>query len=268
MHMRSGSATADVALQGGRLSSLVVGDLELLVTSGEKPTRWGSFPMVPWCGRLRDARLTFDGRCYEFPPTSPPHANHGFGHLQLWSEVESGERSVTIRTELGGAGTPGEAWPFGGHVEQRFELFDDRLVVAVEVHAGETPMPAMAGWHPWFRRELRRGAPAELSRIGGSVYAVGDDGIPTGDLVPVPAGPWDACFVDIGSDPVVRWPGALELTVSSTFDHWVIYTMPDHALCVEPESGAPNEPNRSPRVIVPGEPLVGSMTLAWRSDEG
>ncbi|MEZ5321844.1 MAG: hypothetical protein R2698_07200 [Microthrixaceae bacterium] len=223
--------------------------------------------MVPWCGRLRGGRLDFDGATYDFPLTSPPHANHGFAHLQPWTVVDADATAATIRTGLGGAGSPGAAWPFGGHVVQRFELSSNRLKVTVEVHAGERPMPAMAGWHPWFRRELGRGGPAELTVSGGSVYAVDEDAIPTGETEPVPPGPWDACFVGLDHDPTIRWPGVLTLSLSSTFDHWVVFTEPEHALCVEPESGAPDEPNRSPRVVLPGEPLVGSMTLAWRRED-
>lgn len=260
MELRLGTTTATIDLEGGRLASLRPGGVEVLVTEGERPTRWGSFPMVPWCGRLRDGRLTFDGETYDFPLTSPPHANHGFTHLQSWSAVSGGDGAMAvIRTELG------DPWPFGGHAVQRFDLDEDRLTVTLEVHAGHRPMPAMAGWHPWFRRDLGVGGPAELDvDLGGaSVYAVAEDGSTTGELVPVPDGPWDAAFVGLGSDPVVRWPGALELTISSSFDHWVIYTQPEHALCVEPESGAPNDLNRAPRIVAPEEPLVGSMTLSW-----
>ncbi|MEI2655357.1 MAG: hypothetical protein V9G12_25000 [Microthrixaceae bacterium] len=67
----------------------------------------------------------------------------------------------------------------------------------------------------------------------------------------------------LGADPIVRWAGALELTVSSSFDDWVIFTRPEHALCVEPESGAPNDINRVPHVVLPEQPLVGTMTLSW-----
>jgi len=255
MELASGPSSARIDLDGGRLASLRAGGVEVLVTSGPKPTRWGSFPMVPWCGRLRDGVLTFDGEEHSFPLTSPPHANHGFGHVQGWTEIGPG----TIRTELG------DPWPFGGHVVQRFTLADDRLTVEIEVHAADRPMPAMAGWHPWFARDLGVGGPAELvlALDGASIHEVDAEAIPTGRLVPVPDGPWDACFVGLGADPVIRWPGALELTLSSTFDHWVVFTEPEHALCVEPESGAPNEPNRSPRVVLPGQPLAGSMTLSW-----
>lgn len=254
MELRSSTATALIDEDGGRLASLVVDGLEIMVTEGDKPTRWGSFPMIPWCGRLPHGRLAFDGEEYHFPITSPPHANHGRTHLQRWETDGDG----VLRTELG------DPWPFAGHAIQRFELTDTSFTVTAEVHATDRPMPAMAGWHPWFRRSLGRGGDAELRFEAESIYAVDDEQIPTGELVPVPPGPWDACFVGLTDDPVIDWPGALTLTISSDFDHWVIYTQPEAALCVEPQSGPPNQFHLDPHVVRPGESLIGSMTLAWR----
>ena len=251
--LAAGEASALVDPDGGRLASLRVGGLELLVTEGSKPSRWGSFPMVPWCGRLAEGRLAFEGEVHQLPVTSPPHANHGRAFLQRWEVLEPG----LLRTELG------EPWPFGGHVLQRFELEEDALTVTLEVHAGERPMPAMAGWHPWFLRRLARGEPARLVFEAEEALVVDDRMIPTGEREPPPPRPWNTCFVGVTEGPRIEWPGALRLELSSTFDHWVVFTEPEHALCVEPQSGPPDEPNSAPRVVEPGAPLVGSYTFRW-----
>lgn len=256
MELQSERAVAEIDEAGGRLASLVIDGLEVLIAEGTKESRWGSFPMIPWCGRLPNGRLDFAGRTYDFPLNSPPHANHGRTHLQRWEPLDD----TSLWTELV------EPWPFGGHAVQRFELTDSHFRVTAEVHAGDRPMPAMAGWHPWFRRSLERGDPAELSFEAESVYSVDEALVPTGELEAVPPPPWNACFVGLSHDPVITWPGALSLTISSDFDHWVIFTEPDHALCVEPQSGPPNEFHLSPRILQPGEALIGAMTLGWTLD--
>ena len=255
-------ATATVSTDGGRLASLVVDGLELLITDGDRPSRWGMFPMIPWCGRLPFGRLHFQGIEYSMPINSAPHANHGRAFLQEWTVENAAPDRLTIETALV------EPWPFGGRAVQHFELSDSALVVTAEVHAGEVAMPAMAGWHPWFRRRLARngnevGGDAELQFTADAVYSVDDDLVPTGALEAVPPAPWNACFVGVSDGPRITWPAALSLHISSTFDRWVIFTEPDHALCVEPQSGPPAEFDLDPHVLQPGEVLAGSMTMRW-----
>lgn len=253
MQLTSTRATATIDLQGGRLASLVVDGLELLVTEGEKPTRWGSFPMVPWAGRLPFGKLEFGGVTYDFPITSPPHANHGTAMHAQWRTVGPGR----IETALA------PPWPFGGRVLQQFELSDEAFTVTMEVHADAQSMPALMGWHPWYRRQLDRGEPLELHFAAEQMYETDDEQIPTGRLVPVPEGPWDETFFQVTQTPILEWPGALTVAVTSSFDHWVVFTEPEHAVAIEPQSGAPNDVNRAPHVIEPGGQLGGWMRLTW-----
>ncbi len=257
MELSSSRAAARIDLQGGRLASLTIDGLEVLITEGDKASRWGSFPMVPWAGRLPFGKLDFDGESHNFPITSPPHANHGVGHLQRWEEAVSTSDSGTITTALA------DPWPFGGHATQHFVLTDTSLTVTITVTNDDRTMPALTGWHPWFRRQLDQGGPAQLAVEPSQAYALDDDMIPTGEMKPVPEPPWNETFVGLAAPAVIEWPGALLLEVSSTFDHWVIFTEPDHALCVEPQSGPPNQVNTDPFVVGPDNPLSGSMTLRW-----
>ncbi len=67
---------AEVTVQpgnGGRIGGLRIGGTELL-RQGE---RFGCFPMVPWCGRIRDGRFLDGGTVHQMPLNSPPHAIHG-----------------------------------------------------------------------------------------------------------------------------------------------------------------------------------------------
>ncbi|MEP6638337.1 MAG: aldose 1-epimerase [Chloroflexota bacterium] len=240
---------------GGRLASLVIAGREVLKTAGDGPFQWGSFPMAPYAGRIRDATLTFGGRDYQLPATIPPHAIHGTVLTRRWHVVGDG----TIATELG------PEWPFAGGVVQRFELAADHLTCRLELHADEA-MPASMGWHPWFVRRLAGvDGELELDVEPGAMYVRDDAGIATDELVAPPPGPWDDCFTDLRRPPRLRWPGFLELTIESDCTDWVIFTAPTEALCVEPQTAPPNALNTDPTVVGPDRPLVAEMTWGWRS---
>jgi galactose mutarotase-like enzyme len=46
----------------------------------------------------------------------------------------------------------------------------------------------------------------------------------------------------------------------------VVYTNPEHAVCVEPQSGPPDEFNLAPKIVEPGTPLVVEATFRWALD--
>jgi aldose 1-epimerase len=254
---------------GGRLASLVVDGRELLVTQGVGRMAWGSFPMAPFAGRVRDGRFAFRGAQYDLPMHLPPHAIHGTVLDRSWHRLD--ERS--IGTELG------PDWPFAGRAIQEFDLREGRLAFRLEIRADE-PMPVSIGWHPWFRRRLAAvegeaaigagalTAPVELDLEAGSMYVRDDAGITTLDRVRPTPGPWDDCFTDLRRPPVLRWPGFLELTVESDCRDWVIYTEPTESLCVEPQTAPPDALNLEPALVEPGRPLVAEMTWTWRSLAG
>ena len=251
----AGDARAIVrADAGGRLGSVVVGGRELLVTGDPQgPVYWGSYPMVPWAGRVRHGRFSFRGREHRLPITMPPHAIHGVAYDRPWTVVDD----ATIALELDAR------WPFRGRARQRFALDEDGLEIRLTLEADE-PMPAVAGWHPWFRRVLGAGAePVRLDFRPGEMLVRDADGIPTGDRVPPPAGPWDDAFTGLAADPVLEWPGQLRLAISSSCAWWVVYSMPRHAICVEPQSGPPDALNGEPDVVEPGRPMVHTMRWAW-----
>jgi hypothetical protein len=192
-----------------------------------------------------------------------------------------GGRIVNISSQGGLVGLPdaavycaskggpelGEPWPWPCRVVQRTELTGGRATFRIELHAREA-MPAAVGWHPWFVRRLA-GTPSsaelELDVEPGLMWAKDATGLPSGRLTAPAPRPWDYCFRDLRSDPVVRWPGELELTVSSNCEDWIIYDMEDDGVCVEPWTAPPNSLNMpNPRIVTPGAPLMASMTWTWR----
>ena len=254
---------------GGRLASFVVDGRELLVTAGHGSIGWGSFPMAPFAGRVRDGRFSFRGRDYQLPTDMRPHAIHGTVLGRRWERLD--ERS--IGTDLG------PTWPFAGRVIQRFDLEAGRFTSRLEVHADE-PMPASIGWHPWFRRHPggsddgpggSRGEPGpiELDLDAGAMFRRDETGIATLErMSPPPPPPWDDCFTDLRRPPRLTWPGYLELTIESDCPTWVVYTVPTEALCVEPQTAPPDALNTGPAIVEPGRPLMARMVWTWRSLAG
>lgn len=257
LDLRAGDARVVVRPEhGGRLGSVQVAGRELLVTGHELgPIYWGSYPMAPWAGRIRHGAFSFAGTAHQLPLAAPPHALHGVVFDRPWRV--DGPDALSIDLD--------ERWPFRGRVRQRFAVRENGLDVEMTLEADE-PMPAVMGWHPWFRRALEPGGtPVSLTFDPAQMLVRDAEGIPTGELVAPPDGPWDDCFTGLRSDPVLEWPG-LRLTLSSSCPWWVVYTQPAHAVCVEPQSGPPDAANHDPEVVAPGAPL--RHTMAWRWERG
>ncbi len=244
---------------GGRIASLVIDGRELLKIVRRRPSvTWGSFPMVP-------VRRPRPRRDLHVPGTAPTAAGAAA------TRTPSTGPSSTV---AGGWSTSGPSRPSSGPtgrspagVSQRFELAADHLTCRLELDAAE-PMPASMGWHPWFLRRLAgpaRRARARARRRGRCTSATPTGITTTKRVSPPPPGPWDDCFTDLRRPPVLRWPGFLELTIESDCPAWVVYTEPEDALCVEPQTAPPDALNTDPTVVEPGRPLVAEMTWRWRS---
>lgn len=205
--------------------------------------------MAPWAGRIRRGRFGFGGVDHEMPLNLPPHSAHGTGFVSPWQIESRYADRVAMVMEFD------DPWPFDGRLRQTLEATADGLTMTLSVEADED-MPAMVGWHPWFRRFLDGpdGSPVEARLDFGtpSMYELDGEQIPTGRLIPRPDGPWDNCFTGLEGDPTITWPGVLSIELSSSCDHWVVYTEPADALCVEPQSAAPDEFNRTPAVVPAG----------------
>lgn len=274
IELAAGGATAAVDLAaGGRLASLGVDGYELLIglsdvpdtaPEGPAPIAWGLYPMAPWAGRIRHGRFRAGGVEHRLPLTLPPHAIHGTAYTSAgWRAVSPPTTDAAdLTVELGAP------WPWPARLDQRIHLTGDRLRLELTLTngapPGSAPMPASLGWHPWFRRRLGE-AVAELRFGPASMYELDGEGIPTGRLVPPPPGPWDDCFTGLAGAPVIAWPGVMEVTLLSDCPCWVVYSRPAHALCVEPQSAAPDAANRHPRPeLAAGEALTAWFEIRWR----
>ncbi|MGW7417544.1 aldose epimerase family protein [Streptomyces sp. NPDC054863] len=249
--------TVDPA-DGCRIESLRIGGTEVL-RQPENGKHFGSFPMVPWCGRTENGRFRDGDKVHQLPVNSPPHAIHGTGRDTRWRTAARGAASASFTYDLTGP------WPYAGRVTQTFELTPDALTLTMGVETYDNSFPAQIGWHPWFRRNLGTGADVELAFDAAWQEERGDDHLPTGRRIdPLPS-PWDDCFgMPDGVDVTLTWPGQLEIRVTSREEWVVVYDEQEAAVCVEPQTGPPNGLNSLPRLVTPVDPLEASTTWAWR----
>ncbi len=270
IELSAGRAKCTVSpADGGRLASLRISGREILRSKDghDHPMEWGCYPMAPWVGRVREGSFRFDGTRHQLHLGMPPHAIHGTVYTQRWTVTDVDDRGVSMSCPLG------DQWPFGGTAHQRIELADDLLRCTLSVIADHRSMPVQVGWHPWFVK------PTDATLHFARMYERDASGIPTGQLIDPPPGPWDDCFVGPLAPIELRYQGGsagadggadggagcdVIVTVESDADHWVIYDQPADATCVEPQSGPPDGFTLHPDRLDPGGSISRWMTIGWR----
>lgn len=162
LELRAGPLHASVTPEvGGSLASFRTVDgaraIDWVRPAGEQglaarnPLAMSSFPLVPFCNRIRDGRASFEGREIRFPPNHPaedsPHPLHGIGWQLPW-HVESAAHDE-VRLFLRVPASP--AWPWRFSSRQVYRLDETKLEFAISV-TNEDPaaMPAGIGHHPYF----------------------------------------------------------------------------------------------------------------------
>jgi galactose mutarotase-like enzyme len=169
----------------------------------------------------------------------------------------------------------GQPWPWGGRVTQRIELADDALKTTLSISTDGEVFPAAAGWHPWFAKWIGDAAYVAKAPVGEAddqlqiAFAAdwqeepGADELPTGRRIALRDGPWDDCFgFDDGVRAALRWPGKIELEVTSPASRLVVFDKPADAACVNPMSGPPDGVNTCPRLVTGSDPLI--LSAVWR----
>jgi aldose 1-epimerase len=283
---RGRTRAAVIPEAGGRLHQLSIRDgaawLPLLRAPADPrraladPAGWSSYVMAPWPNRIDGGRFTFEGRLYEVPVNSGGHALHGRTLFQPWTVESRSAAACRLSVEIDAG------WPFRARAVQEITLRDDGIDQRVEIHAERDAFPAGAGWHPWFRRDLRPGVEPRLLVDADRVYET-HEMIPTGWLKPatgdldlrgypaVDGRRLDACYRHPRGGLRVRW-GDVELAMrsSANLTHAVVYT-PPQAVCLEPQTAAIDAFNLDAQgiagagtiVVAPRRPLVAWTRWRW-----
>ncbi len=248
IELANGSITATVDLDaGGRIASLETNGHEVLVTGARGAYDWGMYAMVPYAGRVRDARFVFDGREHRLPAVTDGHALHGTVLHERWLCDSRTDTEARLSVDLG------PSWPFRGRCTHHVSVLPDRLRCVLEVHATDT-MPAQLGWHPWFR------TPQEVSADFNAMLRRGDDGITTTQRTAPAPPPVDDCFLEPNAWPRVTGAGGV-IEIASDCPFWVRYDAPFGDVCIEPQSGPPNGLNDAQLVIEAGASFKRWMEL-------
>lgn len=240
--------------------------------------RASCFPMVPFSGRIADARFAFRGQSFDLEPNFPPepHAIHGQGWQHPWQVDHAGEAFAEIVLEHHVPGTP-----LSYRARQSFTLSEGALEIEIALaNAGEAPMPAGLGLHPYFIRTPEVSLQASLEHL----WLTDERNIPR-ERVELPetldfSRPRKLASLELDSG-FGGWDGRAELIWPETafrlrieadpiFDHLVVYVPPGQDFfCVEPASHAANGFNlleqgvedTGVRVLEPGDVLSGKVVF-------
>lgn len=212
------------------------------------PLRMASFPLFPYCNRIRDARFEFDGVTVDLSGNDPrfAHALHGNAWRRPWTVGARTASSVELHFEhVPDARVPGD-WPFRYRASQRIELIDGALGITLSArNLADVPMPFGMGHHPYYPRTA-------ATRVHADVQAMWHA---DADVLPTRLGPHPAVdalregmspdafdldnnFANWSREATIAWPDEhrqLTLTADAPFDHMVIFAPAnDTQLCVEP----------------------------------
>jgi galactose mutarotase-like enzyme len=256
---------------GGRLASLVIAGRERLVDRDDDPFMWGVYPMIPWAGRVANARISQPNVMLQ--PNHGRHAIHGVTYDMAWTIDRRASNAVELLCPL-----PTSRWPLGGVAAQRITLGRGRLELEIQVQAHDRTMPVAVGWHPWFRRPDKGDMAVYVDSA--RVLEMTKDLIPTGavrgvarkvDLRNAPQlgrRRLDHAYIDVAQPARVSWPD-LELTIelphrAST----VVVHTPERGVCVEPQTAWPNpfaDPERSGATYLHPNEIFNAITRwTWK----
>jgi aldose 1-epimerase len=115
------------------------------------PLAMGSFPLLPFCNRIRNGRASFEGREIRLPPNHPaqdsPHPLHGIGWQRPWTVERAQAAQASLALEVPAT----KAWPWRFSARQEVTLTPQGLQVAMSLtNEDSAAMPAGIGHHPYF----------------------------------------------------------------------------------------------------------------------
>jgi aldose 1-epimerase len=258
--------------------------------SVQTSSQCGSFTLLPYSNRIRDARFSFEGREVQLMAgqsglVQGGSVQHGDVRNRPWQvEQVSGTHLVCTWSseQFSDINWP---WAFSARVE--YILHGPHFDTSVTLTNGsESQMPAGMGLHPYFAR-IENGLDPTLSFQAGGVYHTDDSFIPTQGPQPIApeldfsvaraigAAQYNHVFSSWDGVARLAWAAegterALVMTADGVYSHLVLFTAPDGSLAIEPVTHSTDAFNLAAtgihgtdmRVLAPGQSLSGAVRLS------
>ncbi len=254
------------------------------------PLAMASFPLVPFCNRIRNGRSGFGGRDIRLPPNDPAqhsaHPLHGIGWQRAWHVVSAGSSEIVLSLEVEG----GAAWPWTFSAMQAYRLLPNRLEVEVWVtNEDSVEMPAGIGHLASFPREPG----TRLTTATQAMWQADGQGMPltlaeTPEVLKLRAGAelptlhTDTTFTGWSRHARVDWPAdakgparSVVMEADAPLDHFLLACRGGDSFSAGPVSQCADWLNLMPRYgrkhlggasVAPGETLAARFTLTPRWD--
>lgn len=241
---------------GARISSLKHLGVELLRqwNQDRKAFQYGSFPMIPWVGRLKGGDILYKNNKYHLYVNKSGNAMHGMAHFSDWMVVSYTNNSLILKNIVG------EPWPFQTEVIQYISLNNNILTMKLQINALNCDFPADAGWHPWFLKDPDNVGSEQLDIKfqADDMEEIGIDEVPTGKKLNIKEGPYDDCFNFYNGKASAQliYPNKRKITLTSNGKALIIFNKQPDAACVNPMTGVPNGINTNPNIVQKDKPLV------------
>lgn len=174
--LSSGRSSAEINLLGAHVDRLSLAGGEVLKPSSDgRPTHGGIAVLIPFAGRVRNGKYSFDGKEFALPVEPSGHASHGFAKDARWRLVGKGAGSATLAATLKGEGYPGVL-----EVELTYVLGDASFSTeCLARNVSPSPCPLVVGFHPYFLAGDWR-----IEADSATRYELADKFFPTGRTEP------------------------------------------------------------------------------------
>ena len=291
-----GCSIASLAIKPTHLGDQWVPVLRTMPESSTNASDAGSFVMLPWTNRIKDASFNFADQTHPLRSNADDGtAIHGVGRDLPWDITD--RSPISARFVLDSRSFPPESinYPFKFGAVQRFEIAPNQVEMDLSItNLDDHPIPVGCGHHPYIHRHLA--SPNDDLTITLDVQGryPADGCIPVGapinddichalaDGRPIGNPGLDDVFSGFGGSAIFDWDQSqirMTMTCSSNMNHLVIYAprtadgSPDEFVCIEPvtmvndgfNALANGNPSTDAVMLEPQQTLRTRMTLRFES---